>query len=285
MISDDFRGKYKYHYLNGIPLFELYHTNTELNCINFLTLNRMVNNAVCDDWFNKKIKKGVTLYNEIECIKLPAPNPTLEKYSFFETVSRRRSIRNYSKIPLSLEELSTILFYSAGISGKYDETEQHPRQLLRTYPSAGALFPINLYLFINNVEGLDKGIYYYDAINNNIKCLNKYCNIDTLCEVLSYDGISLQGACAIFMLANMELVGYKYGERGYRFINIEAGHIAQNFYLVSTAIGIGTVALGGFLDEELLELLPLDREKYFMLYQLVIGNINFNSDYWFPPSK
>ena len=256
-----------------IALSDIYHYNTQLNYININKLENEINTAITNKDFLTKIKDSSLLYENIKEITLPKPNRELEKYNLFDTILKRRSIRNYSEKPLLLEELSTILFYSTGISYKTKQTDYYPSINLRTYPSAGGIYPLKFYLYINNVIGLKKGIYYYNNTNNTLKCLNNYCNLNTIINVLKCDNYSIRGACSILMIGNMELMNYKYGERGYRFINIEAGHIAQNIYLVSTAMEIGALALGGFLDEDILKLLPLE-SKDIMFYQVVIGNIN-----------
>lgn len=99
---------------------------------------------------------------------------------------------------------------------------------------------------------------------------------------LSYE-LDMQAAFVVYILGTLNLTGYKYGDRGYRFMLMEAGHLAQNFYLTSTAIGAGVVASGGFLDGEILDLLGLYNTDTFVLYEIIIGKPNANTDYRFLP--
>jgi SagB-type dehydrogenase family enzyme len=191
-----------------------------------------------------------SLYKDRETIELPPPNPQLTKLTLFDVISKRRSVRNFSNEPITLEELSTILFYSSGMTGEYSET---------------------------------KGIYYYDPIRHFLKVIKKGFKSNDFKKVTISFNLSEQAAFVIYILGNMRLTGYKYGDRGYRFMLLEAGHLAQNLYLTSTAIGAGAVASGGFLDVEILEILDLDDTDMLVLYEIVIGNPNMDTDCRFLP--
>ena len=168
-------------------------------------------------------------------------------------------------------------------SGEYSETKDKPYMYLFAYPSAGGLMPLDSYVFINNVKDIASGIYYYDPIRHFLKVIKKDFQPNNFKKLTLSYSLSEKAAFVIYILGTINLTGYKYGDRGYRFMQLEAGHLAQNFYLTSTAIGAGAVASGGFLDTEILELLDLNNGDTFVLYEIIIGKPNTETDYRFMP--
>lgn len=279
------KEKSTFKMINNIPLYELFHRNSELNSLTKYNFSNIISSALSDNEFINEISNTKSLYKEVRTIELPIPNPLLTSLNFFDTILKRRSVRNFSDDSITLEELSTILFYSVGITGEYIETKNYPHIDLKAYPSAGGLYPLDLYILINNVQEIDKGIYYYDESNNSLKLVVKNFDSSRFHEItLSYN-LSTEAAFTVYILGELKLTGYKYGDRAYRFMNLEAGHIAQNLYLASTAIGAGAVASGGFLDEEILKLIALNNKDIFVLYEIIIGKPNLNVDYRFLPER
>jgi len=278
-----FKSKSNFKNINGIPLYELFHRNSELNVLNSYSFSKGISNAISDKSFIDECFSINSLYENSETIILPKPDSKLLKLNLFDTINKRRSVRNFSEEAITIEELSTILFYSSGVTGEYEATEDQHSMYLYAYPSAGGLMPLDLYILIKNVENIDQGIYYYNPIKHCLKSIQNFSLKSDLPIVTLCENLSKQAALSIYILGSMYLTGYKYGDRGYKFMLLEAGHVAQNFYLTSTAIGVGAVASGGFLDEEILELLGLEESENFVLYELIIGKPNLNTDYRFSP--
>ncbi len=205
-------------------------------------------------------------YPDAPLIPLPKPEP-LRKISVEEALQRRRSIRDYSREPLSLQELSLLLFLADGITlWRYGIG-------FRTAPSAGALYPIEIYPIINRVEGLRPGIYHYNVRVHALELLKEG---DFSQEMVNYClGQEMPGAAAVTLVltAVFQRTRWKYRERAYRYILLEGGHIGQNIYLGATAMGLGACAIGAFLDDPINGLIGVDGKKEAVIYILTVGKI------------
>lgn len=180
-------------------------------------------------------------------------------------VERRRSVRRYSGEAISLSELSRLLHYSAGITDR--------RLGLRAAPSAGALYPIDLYPVVNLVEGLPPGIYHYSVGDH---CLEAIREGDFREELVRHGaGQRFMGRAnvALILSAVFERSRLRYRERAQRYIFLEAGHIAQNVHLVAASMGLGACAIGAFYDEGFNRMLGLDGVRESVTYIMVVGKI------------
>lgn len=169
-------------------------------------------------------------------------------------IERRRSTRDYAIRPMPLETLGRLLHATHGVKGQHDDGEPF---LTRPAPSAGGLYPIELYVAVQSVEGLDDGIYHYDARAHELELRRPGLAHPALTRI-SLDQTMVLGANVVVILTALPArTMFKYGQRGYRYVWLDAGHIGQNLYLVGTALGLGAVGVGGFFDRELNELLDL----------------------------
>lgn len=277
------KEKAKYSKINNIPLYELFHRNSELNSLNAYNFSNRGKETLLDKDFVKESSKNKSLYEDKAIIKLPEPNPKLTTLNIFDVIYKRRSVRNFSNEPITIEELSTILFYSSGVTGEYLETKDKTHINLFAYPSAGGLMPLDSYILIKNVIDIAQGIYYYDPIKNVLRLIKEKTDSNEFPQLTLLTKLGIKPAFVVYICGTMKFTGYKYGDRGYRFMNLEAGHLAQNLYLTSTAIGAGAVASGGFLDVEILELLGLNDNDNFVLYEIQIGKPNLTIDPRFLP--
>ncbi|AEC51694.1 NADH oxidase (noxc) [Pyrococcus sp. NA2] len=182
-------------------------------------------------------------------IKLPEPKLKGEM-SVEEAIAKRRSIRNYRNEPLTLEELSQLLWAAQGIT----ESEHK----FRAAPSAGATYPFEIYVVVGNVENLPPGIYHYDPFTHSIKLVKKGDYREELQKAALDQEWVGKAAINIVLVAYYERTTIVYGERGKRYVHMEAGHIGQNIYLQATALGLGTVAVGAFYDEKVAEILGVN---------------------------
>ncbi|MCS7119688.1 MAG: SagB/ThcOx family dehydrogenase [Nitrososphaerota archaeon] len=195
-------------------------------------------------------------------IALPSPR-YVSNVSVEEALLRRRSIRDYKAEPLTLHEVSQLLWAAQGIT---DERG------LRTAPSAGALYPLEVYLVVGNVEGLDKGVYKYKPEGHRIiKVLDGDKREELSAAALGQAPVK-NGAIDIVIAAVYERTTVKYGDRGIRYVHMEAGHAAQNIYLQSTALSLGTVTVGAFYDDQVKSVLRLPENEQ-PLYILPVGKI------------
>ena len=191
----------------------------------------------------------------------------------------RHSVRAFAPGPMPLESLGRLLFASYGIRGitQFGEDGFHDRPA----PSAGALYPLELYVAAQDVAGLADGVYHYDAPDHQLERLRAGRFQQELAGMTLGQEMVAATNLVVFICGVFERTQWKYGQRGYRYVWMEAGHVAQNLYLVAGALGLGATAVGGFFDEEVNRLLRLPPGEEDCLYLLCAGR----SDATGPPEK
>ena len=194
---------------------------------------------------------------ENEVIELPTPN-LVGNMSLEETLSQRRSRRTFSNVSLSLVDLSQLLWAAQGItsvSGK------------RTAPSAGALYPLEIYVVVGSVESLSQGVYHYDPEADSVtKILDGDMRQELLLAVASYNQSAVGSAAIdIVITAAYERTTQRFGDRGIRYVILEAGHVAQNIYLQCESLGLNTVSMGSFNDQEVKNLLNIEEDPLYIM--------------------
>ena len=194
-------------------------------------------------------------------IKLPEPE-LKGKVSLEETIYKRRSIRYFKQGNLNLKQISQLLWATQGITDKSRD--------FRSVPSAGATFPLEIYLFVGDVEGVKPGIYKYNPFFHSIVCLIEGDKRKELCfAALNQDSIK-KAQVVIVIAAVFERTTKVYGNRGVMYVHMEAGHCGQNIYLQAEALGLGTVAIGAFRDSEVKNILPMEKNEQ-PLYIFPVG--------------
>ncbi|MCS7107408.1 MAG: SagB/ThcOx family dehydrogenase [Acidilobaceae archaeon] len=204
-------------------------------------------------------------YPGVRKVHLPPP-PKLSGKDLFEVILSRRSRRRYAQSPLLATELSALLFYSLGITGR--AWWGGPK---RAYPSSGALQPVEGYVSVRSVEGVEAGIYHYNPAEMALEELKKGDHSKEVMKAAIGQEHVGSAAAVIMMTAVYRRTASKYGLRGYRYVHLDAGFAGQNIYLVAEALGLATVAVGGFYDELVCELLDLDCEEEIPVVLFAIG--------------
>lgn len=204
-------------------------------------------------------------YPHVPQFKLPNP-VVVNGPGIWKVILRRRSIRDYdSNFVLDLEGLSQIIWASCGISSVRDG------YTFRTWPSAGALYPIETYLYVNNVEGLQKGIYHYNVKNHSLELIFSADYGRSLTTACLGQGMVRNSAVSFIWTAIFDRCRIKYGERAYRYIFMEVGHICQNLYLACTALNLACCAIGAFLDDEVNSIIGVDGVTESAIYIATVG--------------
>lgn len=180
-------------------------------------------------------------------------------------IANRRSQRDFSGVTMSLAELSHILHYSSGITEK--------RYGLRAAPSAGATYPVEVYTAINNIEGLAEGIYHYLIPSHELELVREGDFRQEMSRAALGERMFGLANVILALSAIFQRTQRRYGERAHRYILFEAGHIAQNTYLVATSMGLGACAIGAFYDNEFNRVLGLDGKNESVLYLIAVGKI------------
>lgn len=198
-----------------------------------------------------------------EEIKLPSPQ--LEgKMSVEEALARRRSRRAFKDYSLTIEQVSQLLWSAQGITEK--------RIGFRTAPSAGATYPLDIYLVVgkDKVEDLKVGVYHYNPQHHSLIIILEEDQRRELARACLRQQFIEDAQVSIIITAEFSRITNRYGERGIYYAYMEAGHVGQNVYLQAESLGLGTVVIGAFYEEEVSKVLNLP-EYHIPLYVMPVG--------------
>jgi SagB-type dehydrogenase family enzyme len=216
------------------------------------------------------IKIYFKTYPRFKKIKLLVPKK--RSNSLYSTILTRKSRRKFNNAEISKKELSEVLFYSAGILNRQKTKSLDDTR--RAYPSAGGRYPPEIYLSINGLKWIASGIYHYNVIEHSLelmilgdqrKRLNKFV----------YQEMVLKAPITFIISGVLNRTQVKYGPRGYRYVLLDIGHLAQNLYLVATNLKIGCCTIGGFSDDKINNYLDLNENEQ-VIYMGVLGKYGEN---------
>jgi len=186
-----------------------------------------------------------------------------------QLIDQRRSVRRYSNDPLSLGELSYLLWCTQGVQGMKDA---EATATFRTVPSAGARHAFETLLLINNVDGQEPGLYRFLALDHKLTKLDGAPDLaDQLVDAAFNQRMIKNAAVTFFWVAVAKRMTWRYDVRGYRFLFLDAGHVGQNLYLAAESIGAGTCAIAAYDDNKTNRTLGLDGEEQFVIYISPVG--------------
>ncbi len=208
-------------------------------------------------------------YDEAQpLIDLPVPTDLPEyRLDLRTAIENRRSVRKYAEGPLTLAELSFLLWCTQGVKETVDTYAT-----LRTVPSAGARHAFETYLLVNNVVRLNPGLYRFLAIEHKLTAINPTAGLADKITRACWDQPYVKRSAVTFLWTAVAYrMTWRYGERGYRYLHLDAGHVCQNLYLAAAAIGAGVCAIAAFQDEELNSLLAIDGQEQFVIYLATVG--------------
>lgn len=198
------------------------------------------------------------------------PESQLPATPLRDAIASRFSCRRFSDQPLKLLDLATLLHAAYGIRDRLflGDTEF----LERPVPSGGGLYPLELYLLINQVEKIKPGVYHYAVLHHTLEQLRSLqLPKPFISDLFMGQPYAAEASAIVILTTVIERSLWKYEERGYRYILFEAGHVAQNLNLVASAMGLGSLNLGGFFDSDMANLLQLDLEQEVPLYGVALG--------------
>lgn len=234
-----------------------YHNNSKLTEKEIRKLEEYYQKARIQESYYMNLQPQKNFYNEVTLGNTKNINKNI-----VEVMENRTSFRGTNYSPLSRIELSTILFHA--MSKK--------NSIKKPYPSAGGVYSVYLYVIVNNVLNVPKEIYLYDFRKHSLKQFKdiSHFNITTLSNSIHYpDNVS-----AILFTSSLYIKSLiKYGERSYRFILLESGHIMQNIELLTAAVNGGGHCIGGFYDESIEKLLDLNKYEILTHGYLLYGRI------------
>jgi SagB-type dehydrogenase family enzyme len=205
---------------------------------------------------------------DLPAVKLPPPQALRQELS--ETIRARFSCRRFKDAEVPLHSVATLLYWSYGELGVNHSNEIE--MVVRPVPSGGGLYPLELYVIALRIGGLEPGIYHYDVLGHLLERVDQGAvPPQLLSELFMCQPYVAQGAFVLVLTAVFDRSLWKYKDRGYRYLLLEAGHVAQNCNLVATALGLGSLNLGGFFDADLVALLKLDIDEEAPLYAITVG--------------
>lgn len=198
------------------------------------------------------------------------PRVPLPEASLRVAIEGRSSCRSFSDAWLSLEQVAALMTSAYGVIG---EAEMGDLQLLeRPVPSGGGLYPLECFLLARRLESISPGVYHYVPLHHGLEQLSTALPSERMISDLFLDQpYAARAPLIVVFCAVLSRSMEKYGDRGYRYILLEAGHAAQNATLVATALGLGSLSLGGFFDRDLAALLQVAWPDTVPLYALAVG--------------
>jgi SagB-type dehydrogenase family enzyme len=205
-------------------------------------------------------------YPRLAAVPLPEPGPAPDA-SLGAVLQRRRSEREPSAISLGVGQLSALLHWSVGHA---ERDAAGDTVIRRHYPSAGARFPVELYLVALRCDGIAEGLYHIAAPPRALERLPSPAGLaEAIARTFGYDWVGHSRA-VVLLTAVINRTAVKYGSRGYRYALLEAGHLAQNLCLTATALGLPSAPVGGFADSGLLDLIRPTTGPEVPLYAVVL---------------
>lgn len=198
--------------------------------------------------------------------RVPLSPPQIEGGApTWEVIRRRRSVRQYEDAPLTEAELSQLLWAAQGITAQMRGTG------LRAAPSAGALYPVETYLVVHDVEGIEPGVYHYAPDRHELERL-KVGDFRQEAARAALDQRIAQRANVVFIwTAVFQRSKWKYRQRAYRYVYLDAGHIAQNVALAAVALDLCSCQIAALYDDEVNALVGVDGAEESAVYMTVVG--------------
>ena len=204
-------------------------------------------------------------------IRLPTPVEfKVDNIDLSEAIENRKSIRSYSRRPVSLDELSYMLWCTQGVKRVIAG-----HAIFRTVPSAGGRHAFETYVFLKNVEGIPPGLYRFLTIEHQLLEINTSLELsDNITHACLGQNMIKESAVTFIWVAVVNRMKWRYGERGYRYMYLDAGHVCQNLYLCVEAIKCGTCAIAAFDDDEMNQIIGLNGKDEFVIYLATVGKRN-----------
>jgi len=201
-------------------------------------------------------------------MELPKPADLLiPEISLRKAIENRKTLRKYSAKALSPDEFAFLLWSTQGV-----KTVTARPVTLRTVPSAGARHAFETFILVNKVNGLQPGLYRYIATKHSLLLIKKGIILAARLTAACGNQVQvLNSAATFFWVAVVERMFWRYDERGYRFLHLDAGHVCQNLYLAAEAIESGVCAIAAYNDDMVNKILGLDGEKEFAIYIASLG--------------
>jgi len=248
-------------------VWELFHENSKTSFVEPHPLyKRWPSNEFVVAWM--RLLQRVKPYRDLPKVALPQQLPASRR-SLDDVVRQRHGAQAFGPGPVGVEQLAKVLWMSYGVS-RDNEGTAYPRPF-RMIPSGGALYPLELYIHASRVEGLAPGLYHYDPEAHELDVLRQGDESEALARCLVQADLGRSAAAVVLITAVFARSVFKYADRGYRFILLEAGHLAQNATLIGQEMGLATAPIGGYADRDVDRYLGIDGLNESAIYLFLLG--------------
>lgn len=244
---------------------ELYHEASKLSPATAARALAGVARLAASPGLRRAVACASARHLELPRVRLPAPAPLPTPLD--EAIARRRSARSFSGEPVAAAMLASLLEAAYGVTGALADPQGWV-QPLRAAPSGGALYPLDVYVAAERIDGVPSALYRFDPLEPALERLGDAVGV---AEATASPDLAAGAAAIVALAASFWRSRFKYGLRGYRFTLLEAGHVAQNLLLAAASLELAAVPLGGFLDDRLDEALGLDGVDRSSLYVVCVG--------------
>ena len=252
------------------PLSRLYHENSKLTERRALELQEQIARFADGGEAPLLAPTTGTVHPSRPSIALPRAGRRLFGARLDDALRGRRSQRGpFAPARLGPAQIGALLDLAFGTTGELPAGETPARS--RAFPSAGALYPIEIYVAALDCPALGRDVHHYDVEHHALSRLAACPARGELERMIFADGLWDHAALAIVFTGVFERTQAKYGERGYRFVLLEAGHAAQNLLLVARSMGLGAAPIGGFCEDALGAALGLDEARESPVYVVLVG--------------
>ena len=244
-------------------LWETFHENSKFSKFEVYPTNTEAREIMDDLW-------PAMPYSGFPIIDLPSERAPLD--SPLETLLEKRvTARKLGPKTLDLSQLTSLLFAAYGETRSNDDGSFG--RPFRTIPSAGAMYPLELFFFTHKVKDLKTGLYHYNPHEHHLRLMSEENLTGPIAEALAQPNVALDSSVIFLISAIFARETMKYGDRGYRFAFLEAGHLGQNLDLASASLGLGSMSIGGFCDRDIDKLLNIDGIMHSVIYMKAVGEL------------
>jgi len=245
-------------------VWELFHENSKLGQYDAFMTDEQA--AAHISRFNR-----VLSYDHYPSVELPETLTMLE-LPLSQAIQQRATPTRLERRILPMADLATLLYCAYGLNR--DSEESGIQRPLRTTPSAGALYPLEVFLHTRSVEGLAPGLYHYNPHRHELRQLCEGDQTSRIASALTHKQLAVTTSVIFIIGAMFERTIGKYSNRGYRFVLLEAGHLAQNLNLAANGLGLGCVNIGGYFDRMIDALIGFDGLMQSAVYMAGIGGLS-----------
>jgi SagB-type dehydrogenase family enzyme len=212
--------------------------------------------------------RTVKPFTDAPKVALPTQVPP-SRQNFDDVLQSRTTARAFGPGAVELAQLAKVLFMSYAVTRTNEGT--HFSRPFRIIPSGGALYPLELYVHAARVDGLDAGLYHYDPEDHSLDVLRVGDQTERISQFFFQPDLAVGAAAVVFVSAVFYRSEFKYGDRAYRFVLLEAGHLGQNALLCAQELGLAAAPIGGFLDRDVDRYLGFDGLSESTIYVVMIG--------------